>query len=500
MGRHRTSVRAGLAAAVVLASLGACSRRRSRPESAPPTTTGRPAAGITPRAEPSREALALSTAFASAAKAISASVVRVDVEGIPDDAPGEAPDLPDFLRRFFEERKGTSESHLPDSVRGTGSGVILDGAGHVLTNGHVVRGARRVTLGMADQRKFSAHVVGIDPLTDVGILAFDKPPPGLVAARIGDSERLRIGEWAIAVGSPLGMDQTVTVGIISGIGATGHRFRFESGERVRRYIQTDAKINPGNSGGPLVNLVGEVVGINTLINVGPGGSYGFAIPVSQAAQVAQALIKDGHVRYPYIGVSVTTLSEISPNAPERAGAKLPSDGALVGAVNAGGPAAVAGLEAGDVITKAAGRAIKNAGDLVATISEQKIGARVPIEFAHGDHARSGTIVVKEYPSEPLPAAEKGEARLGLALQTLTGPMASSLGLDPKITGAIVTEVIPGSLAEQAGLAAGEVIREVDKRPVNTADEAVAALRAGQGTRLLRITNAAGSRYVSVGPG
>jgi serine protease Do len=498
MERHRTSVRASLAAVVVLASLTNCSRRRIW---SPAGNGARPAAGITPRAEPSREALALSAAFATAAKAISASVVRVDVEGISDDAPGEGADLPDFLRRFFEERKGTSsESHPPDSVRGTGSGVILDGAGHVLTNGHVVRGARRVTLGMADQRKFSAHVVGIDSLTDVGILAFDKPPPGLVAARIGDSERLRIGEWAIAVGSPLGMDQTVTVGIISGIGATGHRFRFESGERVRKYIQTDAKINPGNSGGPLVNLVGEVVGINTLINVGPGGSYGFAIPVTQAAQVAASLIKDGHVHYPYIGVSVTTLSEISPNAPERAGTKLPPEGALVGAVTAGAPAAVAGLEAGDVITKAAGRPIKNAGDLVATVADLKIGGRVPVEYVRGDHSRTAIVIVNEYPTERLPPPEKGEARLGLALQTLTGLMATSLGLDPKTTGAIVTEVAPGSLAEQAGLAAGEVIREVDKRPVNTADEAVAALRAGgQGARLLRVTNAAGSRYVSVGP-
>jgi S1-C subfamily serine protease len=179
MERHGTSVRAGLAAAVVLAALAGCSRGKTRSKAPTPiASSARAADGITPKVEPSREALALSTAFASAAKAISASVVRVDVEGISDETPDEGADLPDFLRRFFEQRKGTSESHPPDSVRGTGSGVILDAAGHVLTNGHVVRGARRVTLGMADQRKFSAHVVGIDPLTDVGILAFDKPPRG----------------------------------------------------------------------------------------------------------------------------------------------------------------------------------------------------------------------------------------------------------------------------------------------------------------------------------
>src|SRR5262249_52796594 len=204
-------------------------------------------------------------------------------------------------------------------------GVILDGAGDVLTNGHVVRGARKVTLELADQRKFAARVVGTDPLTDVGVVRFESLPPGLVAARLGDSDRLRIREWTIAVGSPLGMDQTVTVGIISAVGATGSHFRFESGERIRKYIQTDAKINPGNSGGPLVNLEGEVVGINTLINVGPGGSYGFAIPINQAWQVAGLLIRDGHVRYPYIGVSVSTLSDVPKVVRDHAGTNLPPE-------------------------------------------------------------------------------------------------------------------------------------------------------------------------------
>src|SRR5262249_39106975 len=157
-------------------------------------------------------------------------------------------------------------------VHGTGSGIIVDEAGDILTSSHVVRDFQKVTIQLPDERSFAARVVGTDPLTDVGVVRIEKAPSGLVAARLGDSDKLRIGEWALAVGSPLGLDQTVTVGIISGVGATGSHFRFESGERVRKYIQTDAKINPGNSGGPLVNLVGEVIGINTLINVGPGGS------------------------------------------------------------------------------------------------------------------------------------------------------------------------------------------------------------------------------------
>ena len=155
--------------------------------------------------------------------------------------------MPDFLRRFFDQ---DAPATPPSGLHGTGSGVFVDGAGDVLTNGHVVRGARKVTIELADQRKFAARVIGTDPLTDVGVVRFESAPSGLVAARLGNSTRLRIGEWTIAVGSPLGMDQTVTVGIISAVGATGSHFRFESGERVRKYIETDAKIKPGQLGRP----------------------------------------------------------------------------------------------------------------------------------------------------------------------------------------------------------------------------------------------------------
>ena len=371
-------------------------------------------APVTPKLEPTQEAQALSNAFASAAKTIRASVVRVDVEGISADTLGESeasPEVPEFLRKFFD-LPGAQGAAPPSALRGTGSGVIVDAAGDVITNGHVVRGARKVTLELADRRKFAARVVGTDPLTDVGVVRFERAPPGLVAARLGDSDKLRIGEWAIAVGSPLGMDQTVTVGIISGVGATGSHFRFQSGERVRKYIQTDAKINPGNSGGPLVNLEGEVVGINTLINVGPGGSYGFAIPIAQASQVADVLIREGHVKYAYIGVSVSTLTDVPKGVRERAGTRLPPEGALVGAVAPGGPADGAGIETGDVITKIAGRPVKTGTDVVTAISAQHIGGSVAVEFSRDGRTHSAAVKVRDYPSEPLPPADIGEAHLG----------------------------------------------------------------------------------------
>jgi serine protease Do len=509
MWRPARNGRISMGVVPILLSAAACRRPHAfDPGTSAAAATVTPAGGaasgtVTPKLEPSPEAQALSNAFEAVAQAIRPSVVRVDVEGIsrPEGAEsGEGePDLPEFLKRFFDM------PNLPPQPRqllhGTGSGVIVDGAGDVLTNAHVVRGARKVTLGFADGRSFPARVVGTDPLTDVGVVRFEKPPGAgsLVAARMGDSDKLRIGEWSLAVGSPLGMDQTVTVGIISGVGATGAHFRFESGERVRKYIQTDAKINPGNSGGPLVNIQGEVVGINTLINVGPGGSYGFAIPINQAWQVAGVLIKEGHVRYPFIGVSVVSMTDVAKQAQQGAGKSTPAEGAYVGGVTAGGPAASAGIQPGDVITRIGGRAIKSASDVVEAVSAQHIGGTVPVEVTRDGATRKIDVRVEEYPSEPSGPTEAGASHIGVALQTLTPPLAESLGLDGGTKGAVITEVVPGSPADKAKLAPGDVIREIDKKPIASADDAVAAMRTGKGPRLLRITNASGTRYVAVTP-
>jgi len=503
MASLRPSVRICLIA-IAAPAAGACEQRPSgalAATSAQPSPSGGAGAGqVTPRIEPSPAAQALSDAFATAAEAIRPSVVRLDVEGpAPRTAGGargpqdQSPDdVPDFLRRFFE---GPGQQMPRRPMQGTGSGIIIDTAGNILTNGHVVHGVRKVTIKLPDQRSFPGRVVGTDLLTDVGVVRFEKPPSDLVAARVGDSDKLRIGQWVIAVGSPLGMDQTVTAGIVSGIGETGARFRFQSGERVRKYIQTDAEINPGNSGGPLVDLQGEVLGINTLINVGPGGSYGFAIPINQAAQVARTLIKDGRVRYPFIGVSVVGVAETPKELLDQVGKNLPKEGALVAAITPGGPAAAAGLKPGDVITKVAGHPVKNAGDVVASISDQHIGGDVGVEYVRDGANRSAQMKVGEFPSE----AEAGGARIGVALQTLTEPIARSLGLDPKTKGAVITEIEPGGPADQAGLAVGDVIREINKKPIATAEDAAAAMKSAKGARLFRITNASGTRFVTVTP-
>jgi serine protease Do len=473
---------------------------------APAATATGSSTPVTPKLEPPQQARALSDAFATVAQAVRPSVVRLDVEGPAPRGAAQGrgappPDAEDFLRRFFdfggEDQMPWHQMPMPRQMKGTGSGVIIDGNGDILTNSHVVRGARKVTIQLADERSFPGRVIGTDPLTDVGVVRFDKLPSGLVAARLGDSDKLRIGEWAIAVGSPLGMDQTVTAGIISGVGETGRRFRFQSGERIRKYIQTDAAINPGNSGGPLVNLEGEVVGINTLINVGPGGSYGFAIPINQASQVAGVLIKDGRVRYPYLGVSVVGLDDAPQELRDQLGKNAPKEGAVVASVTPGAPAASAGIKPGDVMVKVAGRPVKAAADVVATVSEHKIGETVKVEYVRDGANHSVDVKIGEYPGQA--EGETSRARIGVALQTLTAPIASALGLDGKTKGAVVTEVEAGSPAEKAGLAAGDVIREIDKKPVASAEDAVAALASGKGPRLLRVTNASGSRFVTVTP-
>lgn len=487
------------------AGAGACEREPLAAEAQAPPPRQTKGADLTPKTEAPPVAEVLSNAFASAAEAVRPSVVRLDVESRGPDAqagrgapPGRGvpPGFEDFMERFFGPQGPGAAP--PGPQRGTGSGVIIDDRGHVVTNSHVVEGAKRVTIQLADGRKFPGVVVGHDPYTDVGVVRFEKRPPDLTVARLGDSNALRVGQWVIAVGSPLGLSQTVTAGIVSGLGRTGGRMRL-SGERVSRYIQTDALINPGNSGGPLVTLQGEVVGINSIINVGPGGSYGFAIPIAQVARVAQTLIKDGRMRYPYLGVLVGDLADIPAEERRQLGAKLPDEGVVVTQVTPGGPAAQAGVQAGDVITKIAGEPAAKAQDVIEKVSSRPIGSKVALEVRRGGQTRTIDVRLGELPT-PGAAAETGGPSIGAALQTLSEPIARSLGVDPALKGAVVAEVKPGSPAARAGLQPGDVIREVDRKPVSTAQEAAAAIRAGgKKTRLLRVTSAAGTRYVTVTP-
>ncbi len=451
---------------------------------------------VTPKTEAPNEARVLSQAFAAVARALRPSVVRIDVEIAPRVAENQEGDedgeMAPFLRRFFQFGPGMPEPS-PGPQRGTGSGVVMDARGDIVTNRHVVSGATKVKVTFSDGREFAAKTLGTDAETDVAVIRLDQPPKDLVAARLGDDDKLEVGEWVLAVGSPLGLDQTVTAGIVSGKGKVGRHIQM-SGGRVRHYIQTDAKINPGNSGGPLVNLSAEVVGINTLINTGPGGAYGFAIPINQVRRVAESLIKEGHVRYAYLGVLVGDAGE-----PDGAPVKgVPAGGgALVSEVTPGGPAARAGLRAGDFITDIDGKKMEGAGDVIDYVSTRGIGARVAVGIWRDGKRQAIDVVLGELPSPDGHGGSSG--KLGLGLQTLTPRLAESLGLDPRTRGAVVAEVAAGGQAAAAGVHEGDVILEIDRQRVATADAAVAVLATPRkGGHLVRLATAGGPRYITLG--
>jgi len=457
---------------------------------------------LTPRTEAPAEAKTLSQAFSNVAKALRPSVVRIDVEVTRPEG-GETgqmspDDVPPFFRKFFDFGHGGGGK--PEPQRGTGSGIVIDGAGHIVTNRHVVNGATRVMVTLSDGKELPAKVVGTDSQTDVAVIQLLSPPKDLVAGRLGDSDKLDVGEWVLAVGSPLGLDQTVTAGIVSSKGRVGAHVHM-SGDRVRQYIQTDAMINPGNSGGPLVNLSSEVVGINTLINTGPGGAYGFAIPVNQVRAVANSLMKDGRVHYAYLGVLVGDLASLDPAKKAQLGGNLPANGAFVNDVTPGGPAGKAGVKPNDVITSLDGQPVTSAGDVIDEVSTRTIGAPVKLGLIRQGKRTELTVALGELPTAEGRGAPTKTEETGMSLQTLTPPLAESLGLPPSTHGAVVAEVTEGGQAEKAGIAAGDVVIEIDRHPINTAEEAESALRnAHKGGHLLRIRGPNGSRFVTLGGG
>jgi serine protease Do len=460
---------------------------------------------LSPKVEQSPEARALSSAFAAAARALRPSVVRIDVEmagaGLvrgEHSFPGQSDGVPPSFKRFFDfGRGGSSPGELPAPGHGTGSGVIVDAEGDIVTNSHVVDHATKVTVTLADGAETSARVVGRDPETDLAIVRLARVPAGLTVARLGNSDDLQVGDWVLAVGSPLGLDQTVTAGIVSGKGHVGRHVQM-SGDRVRTYIQTDAMINPGNSGGPLVDLQGEVVGINTLINTGPGGAYGFAIPIKEATRVTQTLLAGGHMHYPFLGVHVGDAASIPPAEKEKLAAAIPERGAFVSEVTEGSPAARAGLQAGDVITGIDGKKIETATEIVDTVSSKPIGTTVVIRIVRQGKPQDIRVSVGELPSPDSEVAIADAGSAGMALQTVTPDLAQSLGLPATTKGAAVTDVASGSPAARAGLRPGDVLVEVDRQSVDSAEAAANAVTQPRvNGHLLRVVGEHGVRFVTV---
>jgi serine protease Do len=394
----------------------------------------------------------------------------------------------EFFDRFMRPR-------MPKEFRqqGFGSGVIVDSKGYVLTNNHVVEEADELFVTIGEKKEFKAKVIGRDQPTDVAVIKIEAE--NLPVATLGDSDKIKIGDWAIAIGNPFGLSQTVTAGIIS---ATG-RSRVGIAD-YEDFIQTDAAINPGNSGGPLVNLRGEVIGINTAIFTRTGGyqGIGFAIPINMAKTVMKSLIETGKVTRGWLGVAIQDVTEDLAKSFNLS----TTQGTLVSDVTPNSPAEKAGMLRGDVIVEFEGREIRDMSHLRNTVAQTPVGkvAKVkvlregkPVELAVTIGEQPADLFAKGGPAEPT-------KDFGMTLDTLTPEMSKRFGYEGEM-GVVVMDVEPGSVAERAGIQSGDLIKEVNRERVHNLQEyrvVVSKMPADKGLLLL-VKRGNFTRYVLVQP-
>ena len=350
--------------------------------------------------------------------------------------------------------------------RSLGSGFIFDKAGYILTNNHVIENADEIRVKLNSGDEYEAKLVGRDPKTDIAVLKVDADGD-LQAIPFGDSETLRVGEWVMAIGNPFGLDFSVTAGIVSAKG------RFIGQGNYDDFIQTDAPINPGNSGGPLIDLQGRVVGINTSIFSRSGGNIGigFAIPINLAQDLIPQLQEKGKVTRGWMGVMI---QKVTSDIAESLGMKK-ARGALVADVVKDGPAEAAGLKVGDVITSFDGKLVKESTDLPLLVAHEPIGKKVPVVVIRDGAELTIELEIGEMKDDAGEVAGNESEELGLAVQNLTPEIAESLGLDADAEGVLVSGVVPGSPAGDAGLRRGDVILEVNRTPVANLDDYAAQL-------------------------
>jgi serine protease Do len=438
---------------------------------------------------------------------------QVEVGKFPKFAPGTGLDE---LFRQFQEQQGQNGESVTREATSLGSGFIISADGYVVTNNHVISGGEgkapveSITVTLADRREFKARVVGRDALSDVALLKIDAKDLPFVG--FGNSQTVRVGDWAIAIGNPFGLGGTVTAGIVSAL----HR-NIGSGQ-YDRYIQTDASINQGNSGGPLFDLDGNVIGINTAIFSPTGGNVGlgFAIPAELVKPVVDQLRATGSVKRGYLGVGIQPVS-----SDIAASLGLPKDrGEIVASVEPTGPAGRAGVKQGDVIVRVAGQEVTYDNTLSFIVANTPIGSTIPIELIRDGKRMTVNATLVQRPSEaviqgtppteedaapkdkPAPGAEAARQSLGLTLQALTPEIRRQLRLGETVKGVVIGAVNPSSDAASKGLQRGDVIVQINQHPVATTAEAAAVIdearKAGRDTVLLLVQRGANpARYIGV---
>jgi serine protease Do len=460
---------------------------------------GQKASDATPLTIPAPQQL--STLFSQISKQLEPSVVNINTESTiknphrrrsirpdPDQDQGNGDEdspFQDFFDKFFGGPGGQGGAEAGNiRQRSLGSGVIVDSKGYIVTNRHVVEKADRIRVKLQDEDPATpghdAKLIGMDQETDLAVIKIDMDRP-LPAAKLGNSDGMEVGDWVLAIGSPFGLQETVTAGIVSAKGRS-----IVPNRQFQSFIQTDAAINPGNSGGPLVNMAGEVVGINTAIltETSSYAGVGFAMPSNTVAQVYNQLIGPDHrVSRGSIGI------QFQPQNP--AIAHIYGSGVTVSDVVSGSPADQAGLKVGDTITSIEGKDLKNGDDLVADIASRKPGSKVKLAFVRNGKKQDATVTIadraklfaarlgdeEENQNEEAPKASK----FGVTVRNITPDLADRLGIAAG-RGVVVQDVKQGSFAEDVGLNRGDVVLEVNKQPVNTPDDFTkieSSLKSGQ---------------------
>ena len=440
--------------------------------------------------------------FADQVERLSPAVVNISTTTIVNEGP--AMDMPQFppgspFEDFF---KNFGDNDRKRRAASLGSGFIIDDAGIVVTNFHVIENAEEITVTLADETSFTAKVLGQDQKTDIAVLKIDPGDAELTAVPFGDSDSLRVGDWVLAIGNPFGLGGTVTAGIVSARGRDIGNGPYDD------FIQTDASINRGNSGGPLFNTEGEVIGINTAIFSQSGGSVGigFAISSNLAKRVTSQLAEFGTTRRGWLGVFI---QEVTPDIADSLGLDNAA-GALVSTVNENSPAQAAGLEPGDVIVSFDGKMIDKMRDLPRIVAETEIGKTVPVEVVRNGESIEVQVTLGELEKAELVGIVNDEAtgdgqsfdQLGFAVENLTAELAAELGLEADMRGVVVTEVADGGPAAAKGLQVGDIIKRFGQRRVEDAADlgkSVAETReAGRAGVLLLVESEGRERFIQIG--
>lgn len=435
-----------------------------------------------------------SRGFSEVVRAVSPAVVNISSTKTLKHQPTPFDEFFDFLYPFPDDKsKKWKEQSL-------GSGVIASADGYIVTNNHVVERSDEIKVILFDKRSFRAKIIGADPKTDLAVIKINAKD--LPVVPWGDSDRLQVGEFVLAIGNPFALSHTVTMGIVSAVG------RADVGiADYENFIQTDAAINPGNSGGPLVNIKGELIGINTAIFSKTGGyqGIGFAVPSNMVRLVMDQLLKKGKVVRGWIGV---TIQELTPELAQKFGLKL-SEGALVSDVAQGSPAQRGGIMRGDIILEFDGKKVSDVGMLRNIVAQSKIGSQVVIKVLRRDKILAAVVNITELPSDSTDTApsqttkqESDENALsGMAAMDLNRAVMKQLGIEKDEKGVVVVKIEPGSPAEDAGLRKGDIVEEIDRQKISNLNEFnKVAARVKPSESVLMFVNRSGRKfYIALSP-